>query len=163
MKQIDVGHTAQVLANVAVLAGIVFLAVEINQNHRAIEEQNTLNLLSARDAALEGFNSMRSQLLENPELLRVAMAARAGEELTPFESRQAELLCQNRIWMQVSLFARTRALGISEQMESIVITARRDNSRSKYSEECWANARAGIEAQGYGDFVNMVDNPYTEQ
>ena len=158
MKQIDVGHTAQMLANVAVLAGIVFLAIEINQNQKVIEEQSALNLLSARDAALEGFNSMRSQLLENPDLLRVSEAARAGEELTPFEMRQYQLLCQNRIWMQVTLYARTRALGISEQMETIANTARGDNSRSRYSEDCWAEARETIEAQGYADFVKMVES-----
>jgi len=53
MKRIDLGQTIGILANLGVIAGIVFLAVEIGQNQAALEEQNTLTRISARDAASE--------------------------------------------------------------------------------------------------------------
>ena len=37
MKKIDIGQTIQVLANLAVLGGIVFLGVEVQQNTRTVQ------------------------------------------------------------------------------------------------------------------------------
>jgi len=37
MKKIDLGQTLNTLANVGVIAGIVFLAVELNQNNEFLE------------------------------------------------------------------------------------------------------------------------------
>jgi hypothetical protein len=39
MKKIDLGQTIQMLANIGVIAGIAFLAVEISQNTGMLEAQ----------------------------------------------------------------------------------------------------------------------------
>jgi hypothetical protein len=39
MKKIDLGQSIQILANVGVIAGIIFLAVEISQNTTMVEAQ----------------------------------------------------------------------------------------------------------------------------
>lgn len=49
--KIDVGQTVNTLANVGVLVGIVFLAIEVSPNQATLEEQTTLNALSGRDAS----------------------------------------------------------------------------------------------------------------
>lgn len=46
MKKIDLGQTIQILANVGVIAGIVFLAIELQQN-------NELQRSSSRQALLD--------------------------------------------------------------------------------------------------------------
>jgi hypothetical protein len=50
MKKIDFGQMSQVLANVGVMLGIIFLAIEIRQNQAALDEQNTLTTLTSREA-----------------------------------------------------------------------------------------------------------------
>jgi hypothetical protein len=39
MKKIDLGQTITILANVGVIAGIVFLAIELQQNNALLETE----------------------------------------------------------------------------------------------------------------------------
>jgi hypothetical protein len=43
MRKIDVGHTIQILANAGVIAGILFLAMELRQNNALLESQTHYN------------------------------------------------------------------------------------------------------------------------
>ena len=156
MRHIDINRTIQTFANVGVLVGIGFLAVEIGQNNRVIEEQNAINTVSARFAALDGFNGMRTLMLENPELLRVTEAADAGEELTSFEARQLQLLCLNQLWLRVSLHVQSQAFGAPDL--SHIETVKRQNEDSEYRRDCWESAKGALIASGFGDFVDAVDN-----
>ena len=47
MKNIDLGQTIGVLANLGVLVGIVFLAIEIRQNNESLEESRNLAIAQA--------------------------------------------------------------------------------------------------------------------
>jgi hypothetical protein len=42
MKKIDLGHITTILANLGVIAGIAFLAVELRQNNQLIDEQSVI-------------------------------------------------------------------------------------------------------------------------
>jgi len=46
MNKIDLGQTIVILANVGVIAGIVFLAVEIRQNNRIVQAQTRAQIAS---------------------------------------------------------------------------------------------------------------------
>ena len=60
MKNLDVGQTITILANVGVIAGIILLAVEIDQNNQALGTQARLERESVlRDA--------RHRRFENPD------------------------------------------------------------------------------------------------
>jgi hypothetical protein len=50
MKQIDYGQAAQVLANVGVLAGIIFLAFELQQNNELLNMQIRATTLEQRQS-----------------------------------------------------------------------------------------------------------------
>lgn len=83
MKKVDLGQTINAVANVGVIAGNVFLAVELGQNSEQIELQ-TREQLNARRAAIV------DTTLENPELL-VSMR-KTAEELTQIEHDRLMLL-----------------------------------------------------------------------
>jgi hypothetical protein len=75
MKKIDLGQTITILANIGVIAGIVFLAFELQQNNEALGLQ----------ARLERENTVRQGLnrrVENPDLIRAAAKSFSDEELT---------------------------------------------------------------------------------
>jgi hypothetical protein len=75
MKKIDIGQTIQILANIGVIAGIVFLAVEVQQANNAVQS-STLQAIGELS-----YGSARA-IVENTELRQALQAARRGEDLT---------------------------------------------------------------------------------
>jgi hypothetical protein len=81
MKKIDVGQTVQILANVGVIAGILFLAMELRQNNALLELQTHYNRKQTR--------SDWYQLLGTDErAVEVILKARNPETLTEIERVQ---------------------------------------------------------------------------
>jgi len=78
MKQIDIGNTIQVLANVGVIAGIALLAIEMRQNNSLLEAQ-------AGYALAENRASNYDLLKTSPEFATFISKLAAGGELTPVE------------------------------------------------------------------------------
>ena len=78
MKKIDVGQTVSILANLGVVAGIVFLAIEIGQN-------NELMKAEARDAQNERIRDYVEQVYMTPGLAEIIVKTRNGTALTDVE------------------------------------------------------------------------------
>jgi hypothetical protein len=76
MKRIDPSQAISLLANVGVIAGIVFLAVELRQNNDLLRSQ-------ALAARTEGKQAVARQLVDNEVLGGVLVKARGGEALLP--------------------------------------------------------------------------------
>ena len=81
MKKIDFGQTISILANVGVIAGIVFLGIELRQN-------NELMAAQARQASFENNRQFAEYLFENPDLAEILAKVEAGEETSPAEDIQ---------------------------------------------------------------------------
>lgn len=81
MKKIDVGRTLHTLANLGVIVGIVFLAVELNQNNQLLRNEARYNLQLSRSGELD-------DLWRNPELSDLMAKAREGGALTDGEQRR---------------------------------------------------------------------------
>ncbi len=75
MKKIDLGQSIGILANIGVIAGIIFLAVELQQNNALLEAEARFNLLEHRAeiTTLQATDIGLSELLTK---------TRAGESLT---------------------------------------------------------------------------------
>ncbi len=63
MKKIELGQTIAILANVGVIAGILFLAIELRQNNEALGLQSRLE---RENALITAF----TRDLDNPIMLR---------------------------------------------------------------------------------------------
>jgi len=160
MKKIGFGQKISILANVGVIAGIVFLAIEVRQNQETLEEQNTLAMLSARDAAFDTYSAARTRMLENPELYEVWEKGRNGELLTAIEGEQFATLRIDFIFREVSLYNKFSTLGLRGEAEVTVRRVARTISESRVMKDYWENIKRNIEARGYGDFVREVDTAY---
>jgi hypothetical protein len=78
MNKIDLGQTTQVLANLGVIIGIIFLVLELQQNNALLASQARLGQLGA--------DVSRLQLdLDNSDMAHISFKARNGEPLTPEE------------------------------------------------------------------------------
>jgi len=93
LKKLELGQIISILANVGVIAGIAFLAVELRQN-------NDLLAAEARLAQSERSEQTFNDIIRVPELAEAISKARAGEELTPQNDLQlrAFLSRQFRSW-----------------------------------------------------------------
>ena len=78
MKKIDLGQTLGLLANVGVIAGIVFLAIELHQNNELLEAEANLELARNRISANE-------TLLANGELATAFLRGLEGQELSALD------------------------------------------------------------------------------
>jgi hypothetical protein len=81
MKKIELGQSISILANLGVIAGIVFLAVELQQNNSFLQAQ-------AGYALSENRASNNDLLKSSPEFADLISKLEAGEELTPSERWQ---------------------------------------------------------------------------
>ena len=75
MKKIDLGQTITILANVGVIAGIIFLAIEIQQNTETLETEMRFNQSERQTEVVE-------ELFRSPHLAAALAKALNEEELT---------------------------------------------------------------------------------
>jgi hypothetical protein len=79
VKKLDLGQTISILANIGVIAGIVFLAIELRQNNELLAAQARSDRVGLR----QGDNAL---LLENPDFASAVMKSVNGEPLTDQEN-----------------------------------------------------------------------------
>jgi len=144
------------LANVGVVAGIVFLAVEIRQNQTAIEESNRINLVEARRSEIDQFNEHRALLIQNDNP-RIWLEGLAGEDLVPSDQLIFSHLCGALTWISVGVYERSIALGRFDVAQATA--SKRAKQVRKYPgyRACWESTKSSIREYGIGEFVDLVD------
>ncbi len=75
LKKLDFAQTVGLLANLGVIAGILFLAAEVRQNNEYMAAEARFNRLSVHTASA-------ALVVENPELVESMVRSFNGEELT---------------------------------------------------------------------------------
>ena len=83
MNKIDLGQTITILANVGVIAGIVFLGIELQQNNELLSSQ-------IRSTRVENRLSLVDRLFDNPEVIE--LLGKEESELTETEMDRLRLL-----------------------------------------------------------------------
>ena len=81
--KLDPGQSIQILANVGVVAGIVFLVVELQQNNELMASQARFNRLSVATETM-------TLVAESPDIARFLVKSNNGEELAPEEDLRLE-------------------------------------------------------------------------
>jgi len=71
MKKIDLGQTITILANVGVIAGIVFLGIEVQQNSTQIERATIAVAAQAVFELNQEFNEIRRTLYTDASLIEI--------------------------------------------------------------------------------------------
>jgi hypothetical protein len=88
MKKIDAGELISIIANIGVIAGIVFLALELRQNNELIAAEARATYASMDQTGW-------SFIIENPDLADLLIKDRNGGELS-----ESEMLRLNALWLQ---------------------------------------------------------------
>lgn len=154
--KIDLGQTAQLLANLGVIAGIVFLAIEVRQNQDSLEESNRISVVSTRYNALQSFNQLRYSILQQ-EGLAETLAGEAPTEMTGANLRRLDSYCGITIWNLATAYETFQALGDEVAAEGAVETTRSAISGDNLMTVCWQRYRARLDLWGYDEFVAAVE------
>jgi len=123
MKKFDLGQAIQYAANIGVLLGIIFLAIEIRVNTRAVQAQT-------RDSVSEKEMQLYAWQATNPELARVVYKARS-EGLEGFDPVERQMFFgyaeaffrehENALYQfEMGLFSEQEFAGRVENMRSIM-------------------------------------------
>jgi len=157
MKKIDLAQTINTLANVGVIAGIVFLGLELQQNNRLSAAQAEFNLLQYQ-------TNFAAPALGNPELVdfivHARQKARSGEELTEAEQFRVNRLLDLRIFGWQWRYFQNRSGALNEMDALRREVANTFNGRAEFfgaSEQVflsyWSNRSSGMDRE----FVRFVD------
>jgi hypothetical protein len=144
-------------ANIGVVGGIVFLAIEVRQNQASLEEFNKINRLDARTIEVQQYNDFRTVLAENKELSDIWAKGIIGETLDSSESERFDHLCKNILWIGVTAHERSIELGrVDTARGGITSTARQLNNSSGYR-RCWEDNRDIIRGYGFVEYVDAIE------
>lgn len=83
MKNVGLGQTIHTLANVGVIAGIVFLAYEMRQNTQAVQS-------ASAESYLSGGSALDLRIAQDSELASLLIKASELEPLTDVQKLQVE-------------------------------------------------------------------------
>jgi hypothetical protein len=145
------------VANIAVFASIVFLAIEVRQNQATLEESNRLSVLQARTIEIEQFNSFRSMVTQDPELSRIWFNGLADKNLDASDEARFKFLCENNIWISIGSFDRSTELNRPVVAQGTVqVRADMIDSSSRFR-SCWIGHREMIRRYDMEDYVEAVE------
>ena len=146
MKRIDLGQTIQILANVGVVAGIVILAIEIQQNTRSLEVGAYQELIGQ----IGDFIEMQSR---EPEVALMARATTSLSDLTGEEGVKvgAYFYTVARLG-DLAYYQYQRGLLSTERLESVVGPLN-DRVCLPFFRQFWAQSNYNF-VESYRDYVD---------
>jgi len=144
-------------ANIGVIGGIIFLAIEIGQNRESLDQANRLSLLDARTTEVEQYNEFRSLLAQDKELSDIWVRGRNGETLDASESERFDYLCVTNIWLSVTTYERSIELGRLETAEGTVNLRARGIATQPGIRDCWEANKDDVRSYGIAEYVSAVD------
>ena len=102
---------AEIVGATAVVASLVYLAVQIRQNSKQVEEQVRALQLQAYDVAGADFSALRLSISSSPQISSVWRHAKDSYlKLGPDEQAQANELLTELMWAYQNILSRMRRM-----------------------------------------------------
>lgn len=163
MKLSAINRWLTLVANIAVFASIVFLAIEVRQNQATLEESNRLSVLEARTIEIEQFNTFRSMVTQDAELSRIWFDGLADKELDSEDEARFGYLCENNIWISIGSFDRSSELSRPVVAQgTLQVRADMIDSSARFR-SCWIRHRGTIQRYDMADYVDGVERLVTSE
>jgi hypothetical protein len=154
----NVNKWLTLVANFGVVAGIVFLAVEVRQNQEVLERDHAIALLDSASLEVSRYTAQRELRIQSREITQLWMDGLAGKDLDPVDQSRFNSMCSNETWSDALLYERSVALGRIVWEKAIVESNKRGLEENPGFKACWERRRETLKGWGYEDFVNKVDS-----
>ena len=153
MKKIDLGQAITILANAGVLAGLLLLAFELNQNHEMTRAQTRSEISRQITDFLGG-------VAGDAELASLMRRAQAGEELTVDEEWQYFLLwsANVRFWENIHYQYRQDLFDEAE-FEAERTGWRKIIQGNTVFAKYWCSATDGYSAEFVAEINSLLERP----
>lgn len=147
MKKIDLAQTVNVLANLGVIAGIVFLAVELQQNNRLLAAEAEYNNLQRRSA---------NSVANDPELAEFWFKVNSGEPLTELEQFRVDATARNNLVDWEWTYGQIRAGNLSFESLPIEVFRAAFHGQGGERKIDYAPLWESVKSQFNPDFVTFM-------
>ena len=147
-----------VIANFGVVAGIIFLAIELRQNHELLERDYALARLDSASLDLSRHAAHRSFRIQSREVAQLWLDGIAGNELDPVDQSRFMAMCTDFVWQDALLYVRSNALGIDAYVNEVIVLNKRNIAQRPGLRACWEARRDGLRKWGYGDYVDAIES-----
>jgi hypothetical protein len=153
------------LANLGVVAGLVFLAVEIRQNqvllersHQTMLRDQELTILDATRVEVEQFNDLRAQIYLNEEISELWLSGRSGEFDNEVDEYRYNQLCSAWFIANGLSYKRSIVLGRPEVLRALPEQSRFGIDISPGMKKCWDRIMPFLVSFGFDEYVTAVEN-----
>ena len=147
MKKIDLGQTISIVANLGILAGLVLLAVELNQNNQLLRSAGVISL---NEKAME----WNARIAENHEVAEIISKANNSEILTDTEQLRMTALTTILLAGWVMDFLQYQTGLVTEDYMNGIIPRYKDAFRNRpFQAEHWETAKDRYPQE----FVHFMD------
>ena len=157
MKKFDLGRAINTLSNIGVIAGLVFLGVEVGQNQAALEQANTINRQAVLNTAVESYNTWRTLLIQDEELNRIWSESFHEKTLSDEDYARFSWLADNFLWASVSYYEGYKTFGNDTRTHAPTALLS-SNLEAPIHRKYWERqGKPMLEHWGYNAFVRAVD------
>ena len=112
------GNLGDFVGGIAVVATLIYLAVQVRQNTEQLRRSAEIEYLGAGTATFESFSSFRMQLASSPELAALYhKGALDPGSLDPVERLRFNLIAEELFFILATSFARFKALAPAGEIE----------------------------------------------
>ncbi len=145
MKKIELGQTIGIIANLGVIAGIVFLAVELRQNNDLLAAQSRAERLTVRTDWINA-------LYRDDQLADLIVRAQRNEELTEAEEFRIENLGERLFTAFEYVYGEVQR-GMIDENAALAESWRRELQDLPRTLETWEQAKSALNS----DFVQWME------
>jgi len=115
------GNYGEFFGAVAVVASLIYLAAQIRQNSRQVEEQVRALRQQAFDSAGDDFSALRLHISGTPQLSSLWRRTKESYiSLEPDEKAQANELLHELMWAYQSILLSNEGWGTDEELREVV-------------------------------------------
>ena len=151
------------LANFGVVAGLVFLAIEVRQNQVVLEQnqslmerQYELQVVDSHQAIADSVDDLRLMLSGDSEVADIWLNGLSGENQSKPDQLRFESLCDLKIWNDAVSYRRLKVIGRQEDAQNFHNSVRGELERWPGYKGCWDKNVQSLTAWGYEDLVDGV-------
>ena len=153
MKKIDLGQAISIFANLGVIAGIVFLGIELQQNRQSLQAQT-------RSSISDTIVNLTYQQATNPKLLAIIAKLNLGQPVTEVERAQFRVL-QSAYWRYRENVSYQYRIGLFDDSEYLPLREAWVGflNRSGPVREEWCRRESIVSEDFFSEMNSLMDDP----
>lgn len=156
MTIMELGALGEFIGAIAVVATLVFLALEVRHGAKTIEETNRLERIAAIDRHNDSISRWRGRLMESEALAKIWIAAFNDEAMNDSDRLRLQNMYIDFMNTQRANFARAKAVGEDGLARLSALSIANETFGSRMLMSRWDEARSWMQLVA-AEFVSAVD------